>query len=338
MWWIPGLVWLAIFVVMVLRDARRMRCAVALLASLLSFGFAALATVAASLPADNAGGWILLGLVLLAILVVVVLGVVLVLNGFVMIRKEGRRLANLLGLMLGLVMLGYVGWAVAAVVVDSAQSIIWLAFIGGPLAWLGFGFSAYLLYSWAYLWATRRWAKPPVAVVVLGSGLIRGQVPPLLASRLDAGLALARRGSTTDPLKLVVSGGRGSDESRSEASAMAEYLVKHGCDPANIIVEDQSHTTAQNIANTQQMLRQAAIGGRVGVVTNNFHAFRAATLMSRQRLPGYALGSPTAHYYWPAATIREYVAILRDSAVFTIVCLALTASPLIIRLISLLVV
>ena len=59
-------------------------------------------------------------------------------------------------------------------------------------------------------------------------------------------------------------------------------------------------------------------------------------LMSRLKLPGYAIGSRTAHYYWPAAIIREYAAILRESLPFTIVCLCLTGIPLIVRLIGLL--
>ncbi|WP_315904109.1 ElyC/SanA/YdcF family protein [Streptomyces sp. CBG31] len=60
-------------------------------------------------------------------------------------------------------------------------------------------------------------------VVVLGSGLLGGErVPPLLASRLRAGLRIQRkqieRGA--DAPVLLVSGGQGPDEKLPEAEAM----------------------------------------------------------------------------------------------------------------------
>jgi uncharacterized SAM-binding protein YcdF (DUF218 family) len=46
------------------------------------------------------------------------------------------------------------------------------------------------------------------------------------------------------------------------------------------------------------------------IVTNNFHAFRAALTARKAKVNGQVIGSPTAAYYWPTATIREFVAIL----------------------------
>ena len=47
-------------------------------------------------------------------------------------------------------------------------------------------------------------------------------------------------------------------------------------------------------------------------------------------LPGYAVGAPTAGYYWPSATIREFIAICWDhrwlnGAMLTLACLPLIA-------------
>jgi len=301
-----------------------MRCAVFLLAAVLSLLFAVLYIVEQHGQPDLVSIYILMALILLAVLVVVVLGVVLILNGFTMVRKEGRRLANLLGFFLGLLIVVYVVASIAAIVADQARFFFWILFLGFPLAYLGFGFTAYLLYSWVYLAATKRWAKPPAAVVILGSGLVNNKVTPLLASRLNKGMALASR--SEEPV-FVVSGGKGTDEVRSEASAMEEYLVQSGIPDDSIIEEDLSRTTRENIVNTKAILQAKGIEGPVAAVTNNFHAFRAALLLCREKVPGYAVGSPTARYYWPAATIREYVAILRDSLTFNVVCLALTVIP-----------
>ena len=306
-----------------------MRCGVFLLATLLSLGFDTLVYLLPSTPESMDNGrtilYILICLIALAVLVVIILGVVLILNGFTMIRKEGRRLANLLGLFLGLVMIGYVVLSIVAILTDNTQVFYWLFMLGIPMAYLGFGFTAYLLYSALYLAVTKRWAKPPAIVVILGSGLIKNKVPPLLASRLDKGMAIAKK-AKQEPV-FIVSGGMGSDEARSEASAMAEYLEGKGIEPDKILQEDLSRSTRENIVYTKALLDAEGITGPIAAVTNNFHAFRAALLLNREKLPGYAIGSPTARYYWPAATIREYVAIMYDSRIFSLVCLILSFVP-----------
>ena len=323
--WIPFVVFAVCFLIS-LREPRRMRCAVFLLAALLSLMFAVLYLVEQRGQPNQVSIYIMMALMFLAVFVVVVLGIVLILNGFTMVRKEGRRLANLLGLFLGLLIIGYVVVSLASIVTDQVRIFNWILFLGFPLAYLGFGFTAYLLYSSLYLGFTKRWAKPPAAVVILGSGLVNNKVTPLLASRLNEGMALA---SHTDEPVFVVSGGKGTDEVRSEASAMEEYLVNSGIPDELIITEDLSRTTRENIVNTKAILKSAGIEGPVAAVTNNFHAFRAALLLCHEKVPGYAVGAPTARYYWPAATIREYVAILRDYLPFTLTCLILTVIPVV---------
>jgi uncharacterized SAM-binding protein YcdF (DUF218 family) len=115
---------------------------------------------------------------------------------------------------------------------------------------------------------------------------------------------------------------------------MAEYVTQRGVEPGSVIVEDRSRTTHENLARSAELLGARGVGGDVAVVTNNFHAFRAALLMRRLGIPGYSLGSPTANYYWPSATIREYVAILRDSLLLNVVCLVLACVPLAVLLVS----
>lgn len=313
------------------RDPRKLRIGLGIVAAL---GIVALDIVGRLLLLVNsvqqeAAAWLLFGGFGLLLLLAIVLGAVLVLNGLTMVRKEGRHLANLLSLLLGVAILLYVGLGIASVLLNLPNVLVVLLMLGLPLGYLAFGFTAYLVYSGLYQACTRRWGRPVVAIVVLGSGLIGGSVPPLLASRLDRGRAVLTRAerSGSRPL-MIASGGKGDDEHRAEAHAMAEYLVEHGVDPARIVMEDRSRTTEENLANTRRVLTAHGVTGRVAVVTNNFHAFRAALLMRQVRMPGYSLGSATAGYYWPSATIREYVAILRDNRKVNIVGLALSLMPI----------
>ncbi|MDR1356030.1 MAG: YdcF family protein [Propionibacteriaceae bacterium] len=278
--------------------------------------------------ASFVGTFFVLALFLL-LLAMVVLGVVLLLNGFVMWHREGHSLGNSLSLLAGIALLGYLSGAVLVVMSNSMTLFVYLVFVGLPVGYLSYGFLSYVLYSACYQWFTKRFAKAEAAVVVLGSGLVKGQVPPLLASRLDTGYTVfdAALLAGYRPL-LVVSGGQGGDEPRTEADAMAEYLIERGAVADEVVREVESRNTQQNIVNTKALLEARGISGKVVAVTSNFHAFRAATLMRRAKLAGHTIGAPTAGYFWPSATLREYVALLRDSFWLNKVGLALSCLPL----------
>ncbi|TCN44530.1 hypothetical protein EV644_101334 [Kribbella orskensis] len=64
-------------------------------------------------------------------------------------------------------------------------------------------------------------------------------------------------------------------------------------------------------------------------MTNNFHALRAALIARKAKVNGQVIGSPTAAYYWPSATIREFIAILAEHRLAnTIIVLLILAHAL----------
>ncbi|MCI8355275.1 MAG: YdcF family protein, partial [Lachnospiraceae bacterium] len=73
--------------------------------------------------------------------------------------------------------------------------------------------------------------------------------------------------------RVIVSGGQGPDEHISEAQGMYDYLVEKGIDKNRILKEDKSVNTFQNLSFSAQYLDREQ--DAVGVVTNNFHVFRA---------------------------------------------------------------
>ena len=177
---------------------------------------------------DRAAHLLLLALVLLAVAGPFFAALYLVGNGVTMVRKEGVRPTTLLPLLAGLAILAVIALEVAA---DRAGSprLSQVTMVTVRLAgYVSFLCVSYVIYALIY-------SNLPVArradyVVVLGAGLLDGgQVPRLLASRLERGRAvyekLASRGA--DPL-LIVSGGKGGDEQVSEAAAMARYLTERG--------------------------------------------------------------------------------------------------------------
>jgi uncharacterized SAM-binding protein YcdF (DUF218 family) len=307
-------VFLLLFGIGVLRDRRRFSNAVYLGLSVTFLGVGLLASLK-----DAPRG--VAGVVLIVLLLVVALGPVtlatlLCSNGVKMLRKEGRRPANLLALLAGLGIYGVMALMVVAVFTQSAvlgAAVLTLLLVLGYVSFLFLCFIGY-----AALYGRLSIRCDADYVVVLGSGLIGGRVPPLLASRLERGrqvyekLAERRAAEGTEATRrplLVVSGGQGSDEVVPESHAMADYLVERGFPADRIIREDRSRTTEENLLFTKALMDVERPDAECVIVTNNFHAFRAALLAREVGVNGQVVGSPTAAYFWPSATIREFAAV-----------------------------
>jgi uncharacterized SAM-binding protein YcdF (DUF218 family) len=326
-WLAPVLPWL-VFAFSVWRDPRKMRTAVYLFAAL-AVTLVGSVVVAFAVVTGQLRAYLVAGSLALIGLAVVALSAVLVANGVTMVRREGLRPRNLLSCALGLAISAYVGLCLAAVPRGAQGMMPWLLALTLPIGFFAAGFTAYLIYAQVYQWGARRFAKPPAAVIVLGSGLIGDRVPPLLASRLDQGRRVLERAQAADPSAvLVTSGGQGPGEDRPEAAAMADYLVAAGVAAAAVWPEEASRSTEENLANSARLLRERGRTGRLAVVTNDFHAFRAALLMRKLKLSGYAVGAPTAGYFWPNAVIREYSAIVRDHWLVNLLGAAASCLPL----------
>ncbi|GAA3352910.1 ElyC/SanA/YdcF family protein [Saccharopolyspora gregorii] len=274
---------------------------------------------------ESAAAVVLIVLALLIPLTTLALAVFLVLNGVTMLRREGRRLANVLSLAAGVGIIGFVvlrgiagtiGWAPLEVTMDATGKVI---------GYVSVLFACFLLYSLVYGAFPHR--RRVDFIVVLGSGLIGSRVPPLLASRLDKGLAefRAQQEKGREPV-LVTSGGQGPGEDVPEARAMADHLIANGAPPERILVEDRSRSTEENLRFSAAIMREHRPEHRALVVTNNFHVMRAARIARKEGVNAQVIGSPTARYFWPSATIREFVAVFLAHRVVNFGCAGCSSS------------
>ena len=242
-------------------------------------------------------------LAILVLLSIIFSTVFLLFNGRQMISFEGKRLANLLSLLYGIFIIG-------------ALALHFLPYFPGKdlliyptdfaLFYSTFLYLSYVLYgTFCNFFPVR---KEPDAIIVLGSGLIGDKVPPLLAQRLTKAKTIYEQFEGRP--KLIVSGGQGADELISEAEAMANYLMEQGVPQEDILIEDRSRTTFENLTFSKAILEDHRLGKSVLVVTNSFHALRAGVFMRRLKIPGRSVGSKTAFYYLPSAWIRETVGLV----------------------------
>ncbi|MFB6436316.1 ElyC/SanA/YdcF family protein [Streptomyces sp. NPDC056411] len=318
----PALLFFVLFCIGVTRDRRRFGNAIHL-GLALTFGLLALIGKLSQAHA-LLGGIAVVALLTLPALGVLVLAGFLVANGVQMVRKEGMRPANLLSLLAGLGIVALIALLITAVALHSRTLVVIGVTATGLVGFVAFQFLCFVGY--AFLYGRLPVRRDADYVVVLGSGLIGGvTVPPLLASRLERGRAvyerLTARGGT---LQLVTSGGQGPDEQLPESHAMADYLVERGFPADRIVREDRSRTTEENLRFSRALMEAENPDYRCVVVTNNYHAFRAALMARKAGVHGQVVGSPTAAYFWPSATIREFAAVFLEHKVVNLgVCLLL---------------
>ena len=299
--------WFLVFGVSFLRDRRLFKNGIFLVLALM---FAGLGLIFAVETVSQTAAKVLVVAVLVAVpLTIAVLAVFLVINGVTMLRRERRRLSNLLSLLVGLGIIGFVIFSVLVQKIGWEPLAVVRSVLLGILTYISFLFLCFLVY--AFFYSRVRSSRKVDFVVVLGSGLMGSRVTPLLASRLDRARQVydraLRKGRSP---QLVTSGGQGPGEDLPESHAMAAYLVERGVPDDQIIREDKSTTTWENLTFSRDLMVELRPQYRCLIVTNNFHAFRAALTARKAKVNGQVVGSPTAAYYWPTATIREFVAIL----------------------------
>lgn len=132
-------------------------------------------------------------------------------------------------------------------------------------------------------------------MVILGCQVRRDGPSVLLRDRLDEALDYLE---DHPDMTVVVSGGQGPDEPTSEAQAMADYLTAHGVEAENVLLEPDSHNTAQNLDYSRRLLDREGIDVSDGVlvVSNGFHLTRARMLAEQAGFERVStLAAPASH-------------------------------------------
>lgn len=229
--------------------------------------------------------------------------------GIIAIKKEGFSLPQTLSILFGLG-LCFFCCLVIVFILDSrltiieADIIILFIFIA---AYIVFTFFSLLVYSLLYRLMPKNMACD--FIIIHGAGLLNGdQMSVLLAKRLDKGIEVFDRSGRK--AKIIVSGGQGADETISEAQAMKAYLLKKGISENDIILENKSTTTLENMQYSKKIMDSLKSNYKAIYVTNDYHVFRTGTYAKKVGLDAEGVGCKTALYYWPNAFIREYVAII----------------------------
>ena len=128
-----------------------------------------------------------------------------------------------------------------------------------------------------FAWGARDRARPSDAIVVLGAAQYAGRPSPVLKARLDHAVDLWKRGLAK---RLVLTGGRGTGDTISEAAVGRRYVMKAGVADSAILLENEGRTTDASVAALAAIMKEKEIE-RVILVSDPFHMLRLQILAKR---------------------------------------------------------
>ncbi|MGT2844400.1 YdcF family protein [Streptococcus hongkongensis] len=184
-----------------------------------------------------------------------VFGLLMIINGIIILRKEGKSLANSLSLTMGLAILGYffllglyLNQSLGDINLSIYQLFHLISFIFAIFTIL---FIAFLIYTFVYVNLPLK--KDYDYIIIHGSGLLGGEkVTPLLKGRIEKAIE-AYHLAEKNTVKFIASGGQGPDEKISEAIAISNYLLGKGIPEEAILLEANSRTTFENLKYSKEL-------------------------------------------------------------------------------------
>ena len=163
--------------------------------------------------------------------------------------------------------------------------------------------------------------KPPLDrdyIIILGCAIRSDGTPtPLLKGRADSAADFEREQfeKTGKRAVFVPSGGQGADEVVSESESMANYLISRGTDPERILREDKSVNTMQNMQFSKEVIERDCgdiKDKKIAFATTNYHVFRGYILAKKNGFEAKGISAKTKLYFFPNAFLREFIGLLVD--------------------------
>lgn len=173
-------------------------------------------------------------------------------------------------------------------------------------------------------------------VIVLGAKVRADGMSKTLMMRLDKAAEYISENPDTI---LVLSGGQGTDEPCPEAEAMYKYLLEKGVPAKQMLLETASTSTLENIAYSKLLIEQDREAKKnvfsrppladndviliapdkpiqIGIITNNFHLYRARQIARKRSIEQAAgIAAGTDPVLLLHLSVRECIAILKDRLV-----------------------
>lgn len=129
-------------------------------------------------------------------------------------------------------------------------------------------------------------------IIVLGAATYNGEVSPVYQERLNHGISLYNDGYTD---KIIVTGGLGKGNEQTDSYIAKQYLIKQGISEEDILTEDKSIITQENLENSKMIMEENGYETAI-VVSDPLHMKRAMLLARDAGITAYSSPTTTTKY------------------------------------------
>ena len=251
---------------------------------------------------------------------IIVLSIYSIITNFVLIKREGFSPRKSLGIVLGfLALFGLLGsqgvyYLVSKVLLGTEKQFIKYTLdicINGTLSYF---YTLIIATLYCNIKAARHTPEfNQDFIIILGSKVNKdGTLPPLLKGRVDKAIEFGNKQyeMTKKRIVYVPSGGKGKDEVIAEAKAIKNYLMEKGINEKQIMIEDKSTNTIENMKFSKEKIDKSKKDAKISFATTNYHVFRSGVIANEQGIDAEGMGSKTKWYFYTNALIREFIANL----------------------------
>jgi len=152
-------------------------------------------------------------------------------------------------------------------------------------------FGVYLIViALVWLYSSKTYNGAADAVLVFGAAEWNGKPSPVLRERLNHAINIFKQKRVK---YIILTGGYGRNSEFSEAVVSAEYCMRNGIKKENIIIENISNSTIENIYYAKKKARNYKIKSYI-FVSDPMHLLRAVILADYFDITAYPSPTPTS--------------------------------------------
>lgn len=158
-------------------------------------------------------------------------------------------------------------------------------------------FTAVIIYGFANAMSIWNYSKTDEksvadAAIVLGAGADDGGVSPVFRERINHGIWLYQNEYVD---KIILTGGYGEGNDHSDAYIAREYALTQGVPETDILLEEKSTITQENIENAKAIMYDNAYKTAI-LVSDPLHMKRAMLMAEDYGITAYSSPTPTTMY------------------------------------------
>lgn len=138
------------------------------------------------------------------------------------------------------------------------------------------------------------------AGVVLGAAVWGERLSPVFQERVNHAINLYRAGRIK---KIIFTGGQGNSDEETEAGAARRFAVANGVPETDILVEDKSTSTYENLEFTKPIVEKHAIK-TVLLISDPLHLKRSVEIAESLKYKVFPSPTPTTRYQGFASRMK----------------------------------